>query len=51
MKKSIDYRGMIGNVLYLITSRPDIMFATCLCARLKGDPKDSHLSSPANFMV
>ncbi|XP_074374572.1 uncharacterized protein LOC141714981 [Apium graveolens] len=27
------YRGMIGSLLYLTVSRPDIMFATCLCAR------------------
>ena len=27
------YRGMIGSLLYLTTSRPDIMYATCLCAR------------------
>ena len=27
------YRGMIGSLLYLTASRPDIMFVTCLCAR------------------
>ena len=27
------YRGMVGSLLYLTASRPDIMFATCLCAR------------------
>ena len=27
------YRGMIGSLLYLTISRPDIMFSTCLCAR------------------
>ena len=26
------YRSMIGNLLYLTTSRPDIMFSICLCA-------------------
>ena len=34
--KSIDekkYRGMIGSLLYLTASRPDIMFAVCMCAR------------------
>ena len=37
--KSVDeksFRGMIGSLLYLTASRPDIMFATCLCARSKG---------------
>ena len=37
------YRGMIGSLLYLTASRPDIMFATCLCARFQSDPKESHL--------
>jgi len=27
------YRGMIGSLLYLTTSRPDIMFNVCMCAR------------------
>jgi hypothetical protein len=27
------YRGMIGSLLYLTDSRPDIMFSVCLCAR------------------
>ena len=37
------YRGMIGSLLYLTASRPDIMFATCLCARFQSCPKTSHL--------
>ncbi|KAI3758668.1 hypothetical protein L6452_06239 [Arctium lappa] len=37
------YRGMIGSLLYLTASRPDIMFATCLCARFQANPKESHL--------
>ena len=37
------YRGMIGSLLYLTSSRPDIMFATCLCARYQANPKESHL--------
>ena len=27
------YRGMIDSLLYLIASRPDIMFSVCICAR------------------
>jgi hypothetical protein len=37
------YRGMIGSLLYLTASRPDIMYATCLCARFQADPRDLHL--------
>ncbi|KAI3505835.1 hypothetical protein L1887_28122 [Cichorium endivia] len=39
------YRGMIGSLLYLTASRPDIMFSTCLCARYQAAPKASHLSA------
>ena len=46
--KSIDqtkYWGMIGSLLYLIASRPDIMFSVCMCARYQSNPKKSHLSA------
>ncbi|GKA81060.1 hypothetical protein Tco_0787752 [Tanacetum coccineum] len=33
------YRGMIGSLLYLVASRPDIMFSVCLCARFQENPK------------
>ena len=39
------YRGMIGSLLYLTASRPDIMFSVCLCARFQSNPKESHLSA------
>ncbi|GJW42305.1 retrovirus-related pol polyprotein from transposon TNT 1-94 [Tanacetum coccineum] len=42
---STKYRGMIGSLLYLMASRPDIMFSVCLCARFKEDPKTSHLEA------
>ncbi|CAJ2637754.1 unnamed protein product [Trifolium pratense] len=38
------YRGMIGSLLYLIASRPDILFSVCLCARFQSDPRESHLT-------
>ncbi|GJT72908.1 hypothetical protein Tco_1032194 [Tanacetum coccineum] len=41
--ESTKYRGMIGNLLYLMESRPDIMFSVCLCARFQKAPKTSHL--------
>jgi len=37
------YRSMIGGLLYLTASRPDIMFSVCLCARFQSKPKESHL--------
>ena len=37
------FRGMIGSLLYLTTSRPDIQFSVCLCARYQSSPKESHL--------
>ncbi|GJS68338.1 hypothetical protein Tco_0682903 [Tanacetum coccineum] len=39
------YKGIIGNLLYLTTSRPDIMFSVCLCARFQEDPKTYHLEA------
>ncbi|GJR80913.1 putative ribonuclease H-like domain-containing protein [Tanacetum coccineum] len=37
------YRSMIGSLMYLTTSRPDIMFVVCACARFQVTPKVSHL--------
>ncbi|GJU67789.1 ribonuclease H-like domain, reverse transcriptase, RNA-dependent DNA polymerase [Tanacetum coccineum] len=37
------YRSMIGSLMYLTSSRPDIMFAVCTCARFQVTPKVSHL--------
>ncbi|GJT97456.1 putative ribonuclease H-like domain-containing protein [Tanacetum coccineum] len=37
------YRSMIGCLMYLTASRPDIMFAVCLCARFQVTPKVSHM--------
>nr|KYP75566.1 hypothetical protein KK1_019757 [Cajanus cajan] len=40
---SIMYRGMVGSLLYLTASRPDIMFSVCVCARFQVQPKEVHL--------
>ncbi|GJT36543.1 hypothetical protein Tco_0926962 [Tanacetum coccineum] len=37
------YRSMIGSLMYLTSSRPDIMFVVCACARYQVNPKISHL--------
>ncbi|GJZ11594.1 retrovirus-related pol polyprotein from transposon TNT 1-94 [Tanacetum coccineum] len=42
---STKYRGMIGSLLDLTASRPDIMFSVCLCARFQEDSKISHLEA------
>ncbi|WVZ49248.1 hypothetical protein U9M48_000622 [Paspalum notatum var. saurae] len=40
-----EYRGMIGSLLYLTATRPDIFFAVGLCARFQGSPRESHLKA------
>ncbi|GJX18181.1 putative ribonuclease H-like domain-containing protein [Tanacetum coccineum] len=37
------YRSMIGSLMYLTASRPDIIFAVCACSRFQVTPKTSHL--------
>nr|GEW67508.1 uncharacterized mitochondrial protein AtMg00810-like [Tanacetum cinerariifolium] len=37
------YRSMISSLMYLTSSRPDIMFAVCACAHFQVTPKVSHL--------
>nr|GEV16507.1 hypothetical protein [Tanacetum cinerariifolium] len=37
------YRSMIGSLMYLTSSRPDIMFVVCACARFQVTPKALHL--------
>jgi hypothetical protein len=44
--KSVDqkaYRSMIGSLLYLCASRPDIMLSVCMCVRFQSDPRECHL--------
>ncbi|GJT97395.1 retrovirus-related pol polyprotein from transposon TNT 1-94 [Tanacetum coccineum] len=39
------YRGMIGSLMYLITSRPDLNYVVCLCARYQAKPTKKHLQA------
>nr|GEW46235.1 ribonuclease H-like domain-containing protein [Tanacetum cinerariifolium] len=39
------YRSTIGSLMYLTSSRPDIMFATCMCARYQASPNEHHVSA------
>jgi hypothetical protein len=36
------YKSLVGSLLYLIATRPDIMYATSLVSRFMESPKDSH---------
>nr|GEY32669.1 hypothetical protein [Tanacetum cinerariifolium] len=48
--KAVDpthYRGMVGTLMYLIASRPDLTFAVCMCARGLSYPKDSSIALTA----
>nr|GEY30166.1 hypothetical protein [Tanacetum cinerariifolium] len=40
-----DYRNMIGSLMYVTSTRPDIMFATCMCVRYKANPNEHHVSA------
>nr|GEW80484.1 hypothetical protein [Tanacetum cinerariifolium] len=40
-----DYRSMIGSLMYVTSSRPDIMFSTCMCARYQAKPNEHHVSA------
>jgi hypothetical protein len=37
------YQSMIGSLLYLCASRPDIMLSVCMCARFQSNPNECHL--------
>ncbi|GJT30514.1 retrovirus-related pol polyprotein from transposon TNT 1-94 [Tanacetum coccineum] len=39
------YRGMIGSLMYLTSSRPDLIYAVCLCARYQAKPIKRHLNA------
>ncbi|GKG20180.1 hypothetical protein Tco_0379981 [Tanacetum coccineum] len=44
--KAVDptyYRRMIGTLMYLTASRPDLTFAVCMCARYQAKPTEKHL--------
>ena len=38
------YRGIIGSLLYLIASRPDLQFSVGICARFQSNLKQSNLN-------
>ncbi|GJZ04654.1 retrovirus-related pol polyprotein from transposon TNT 1-94 [Tanacetum coccineum] len=51
-RKQVDatlYRGMIGSLMYLIASRPDLNYAVCLCARYQAKPTEKHLQADTDM--
>nr|GFC21565.1 hypothetical protein [Tanacetum cinerariifolium] len=40
-----DYQSMIGSLMYVTSSRPNIMFATCMCSRYQANPNEHHVSA------
>jgi hypothetical protein len=52
--KSVDqkaYQSMIGSLIYLCASRPDIMLSICMCARFQSDPKECHLVALKRILI
>nr|GEY32474.1 retrovirus-related Pol polyprotein from transposon TNT 1-94 [Tanacetum cinerariifolium] len=45
------YRSMIGSLMYLTSSRPDIVHATCVCARYQAQPTKKHLKEVKGSFV
>ena len=43
------YRQMIGSLMYLTASRPDIMFSVCYCARFQANPREPHMVAVKNI--
>ena len=44
------YRSMIGSLLYVTASRPDVMFSVCMCARFQVSPRESHLKATKRIL-
>jgi hypothetical protein len=44
------YRSMIKSLLYVIASRPDVMFSVCMCARFQASPRESHLKATKRIL-
>ncbi|GKA62423.1 retrovirus-related pol polyprotein from transposon TNT 1-94 [Tanacetum coccineum] len=39
------YHDMIGSLMYLTSSRPDLIYAVCLCAQYQAKPTEKHLNA------
>nr|GEZ48432.1 retrovirus-related Pol polyprotein from transposon TNT 1-94 [Tanacetum cinerariifolium] len=45
------YRSMVGALMYLTASRPDIVHATCYCGRYQAKPIEKHLTALADLFT
>jgi hypothetical protein len=45
------YRSMIRSILYVIASRPDVIFSVCMCARFQASPGESFEANKENIEV
>ncbi|GJR76163.1 retrovirus-related pol polyprotein from transposon TNT 1-94 [Tanacetum coccineum] len=39
------YQGMVGSLMYLTASRPDLVFSVCMCARYQAKPTEKYLTA------
>jgi hypothetical protein len=44
------YRSMIESLFYVTTSRPNVMFSVCMCARFQVSPRESHLKATKRIL-
>ena len=44
------YRSIIGSLLYVTVSRPDVMFSVCMCVRFQASPRKSHLKTTKRIL-
>ena len=44
------YQSMIGSLLYVTASRPDVMFNVCMCAIFQASPTESHLKATKRIL-
>jgi hypothetical protein len=44
------FRSIIGSLLYITVSRPDVMFSVCMCARFQASPREIHLKATKRIL-
>jgi hypothetical protein len=44
------FRSIIGSLLYITASRPDVMFSVCMCAQFQASPREIHLKATKRIL-